>query len=181
MSHNGHVGWTLNGDDGFYTLGKWSAEKRKTSLRAIQGRERTRTKQTVAAESEWVSFILTHLWDGVRGWKTASAGSLQWLPKWGVNKGVMGSCDEKASANEQSRKDAPLPTATFYFMLGQHVPGKVLPWFLLGTNVYPHPSLPHVSAEVREHPLPKKGQVSAFPVTSPWEEAIYLIFMFGES
>lgn len=58
----------------------------------------------------------------MRGWKTASAGSLQWLPKWGVNKGVMGSCDEKASANEQSRKDAPLPTATFYFMLGATCP-----------------------------------------------------------
>lgn len=73
------------------------------------------------------------------------------------------------------------PLQPFTLCWGQHVPGKVLPWFLLGTNVYPHPSLPHVSAEVREHPLPKKGQVSAFPVTSPWEEAIYLIFMFGES
>lgn len=34
----------------------------------------------------------------------------------------MGSCDEKASANEQSRKDAPLPTATFYFMFGATYP-----------------------------------------------------------
>ena len=34
----------------------------------------------------------------------------------------MGSCDEKGSENEQSRKDSPLPTATFYFIFGARCP-----------------------------------------------------------
>lgn len=97
----------------------------------------------------------------------ASAGSLQWLPKWRMKEGMMGRYDEKASANEQSRKDAPLPTATFYFTFGARCPWESASMIPIGDTCLPRPSLPHVSAEVREHQLPKKGQVAAFPVTSP--------------
>lgn len=96
-----------------------------------------------------------------------SAGSLQWLPKWGVKEGLMGRYDEKASANEQSRKDAPLPTATFYFIFGARCPWESASMIPTGDKCLPRSSIPHVSAEVREHQLPKKGQVAVFPVTSP--------------
>lgn len=59
-------------------------------------------------------------------------------------------------------KDAPAHCNLLLYVWGNISLGKC---FHIPTGdkwVYPCTSFPHVSAEVREHQLPKKGQVSAF-------------------
>ena len=80
-----------------------------------QGKEMQKGKMVV-----WGG--LTNSCEKKRNNKQRRKGRLQWLPKWGVEEGVMGSCDEKGSENERSRKDSSLPTETFYFIFGARCP-----------------------------------------------------------
>ena len=78
VAHNGHVGWTLNGDDGFYTLGKWGGDKSKTSLRANPGEGKDQDK-TDCGRWEWMSVF--HLDSSLRWWKMVVEGGRdgRWL------------------------------------------------------------------------------------------------------
>lgn len=163
-------------------LGEMKCREKKDITESNPGEGKDQDK-TDCGCWEWMSVfhpdssLRTVCVDGRRLQQEAFSGCLsgEWTKEW------WGAVMRRHQQMSKAGRMLLCPLQPFTLCWGQHVPGKVLPWFLLGTNVYPHPSLPHVSAEVREHPLPKKGQVSAFPVTSPWEEAIYLIFMFGES
>lgn len=90
---------------------------------------------------------------------------------------------ETELANEKSRKDSTLPTATFYifYILGKMSSRKLAPQFLLVMNVYSPPlPIPHVSIEERGYQLYKMTQsLLSFPFTSPYE-VMYMIFVLGK-